>query len=139
MGAVPHDFRALYEEHVEYVWSSLRRLGVHAAHVEDIAQAIGAAIAQRADGVFNITDDEPTPQGVPVAFAAELLGVAPPHEVAFDEATKAMSPMALSFYAESKRVRNDKLKRALGVLLRCPTYREGLRALFARREGSEAR
>ena len=108
-------------------------------HVEDIAQAIDAAIAQPADGVFNITDDDPTAQGAPVAFAAELLGVAPPHEVAFDEAANAMSPMALSFYAESKRVRNDKLKRALGVRLRYPTYREGLRALFARREGSEAR
>ena len=42
-----------------------------------------------------------------------------------------MSPMALSFYGESKRVRNDKLKRELGVALRYPTYREGLAALFA--------
>ena len=51
-----------------------------------------------------------------------------------------MSPMALSFYGESKRVRNDKLKRELGVTLSYPTYREGLRALFARGEGrSEAR
>ena len=43
-------------------------------HVEDIAQAIEAALVQRADGIFNVTDDEPTPQGVPVGFAAELLG-----------------------------------------------------------------
>jgi len=42
-----------------------------------------------------------------------------------------MSLLARSFYAESKRVRNDKLKRELGVRLRYPTYREGLRALFA--------
>ena len=107
-------------------------------HVEDIAQAIEAAFTQRADGVFNVTDDEPTPQGVPVAFAADLLGVAPPPEMPFAEAAKSMSPMALSFYAESKRVRNDKLKRELGVHFRYPTYREGLRALFAR-EGSIAR
>ncbi|MGB9368931.1 MAG: SDR family oxidoreductase [Xanthobacteraceae bacterium] len=100
-------------------------------HVEDLAQAIDAVFAQRADGIFNVTDDEPTPQGEPIAFAAELLGVAPPPEIPFAEAAKAMSPMALSFYAESKRVRNDKLKRALGVRLRYPTYREGLRALFA--------
>lgn len=101
-------------------------------HVADIAQAIDAACAQRADGIFNVTDDKPTPQGVPVAFAAELLGLAPPPEVPFAKAAKAMSPMALSFYAESKRVRNDKLKRELSVQLRYPTYREGLRALVAR-------
>lgn len=108
-------------------------------HVADIAQAIDAAFTRRADGVFNGTDDEPTPQGVPIAFAAELLGLAPPAEIPFAEAANTMSPMALSFYAESKRVRNDKLKRALGVALRYPNYREGLRALFSTGEGrSEA-
>ena len=75
-------------------------------HVADIAQAIDAAFARRADGIFNVTDDEPTPQGVPIAFAADLLGVAPPPEIPFAEAAKAMTPMALSFYGESKRVRN---------------------------------
>jgi hypothetical protein len=37
----------------------------------------------------------------------------------------------LSFWRDCRRVRNDKLKRALGVRLRYPTYREGLRALLA--------
>jgi nucleoside-diphosphate-sugar epimerase len=108
-------------------------------HVADIAQAIDASITQRADGVFNVTDDEPTPQGVPIAFAAELLGVPPPPEIPFAEAAETMSPMALSFYAESKRVRNDKLERELGVQLRYPSYREGLRALFDSGAGSEPR
>ena len=100
-------------------------------HVADIAQAIDAAFTRRAEGIFNVTDDEPTPQGVPVGYAAELLGVPPPPEIPFAEAAKTMSPMALSFYAESKRVRNDKLKHELGVTLRYPTYRDGLRALLA--------
>jgi nucleoside-diphosphate-sugar epimerase len=104
-------------------------------HVEDITQAIDAAFTNCANGVFNVTDDEPTPQGVPIAFAAELLAVAPPPEIPFAEAAKGMSPMALSFYRESKRVKNDKLKRELGVRLRHPNYREGLRALFADSEG----
>jgi nucleoside-diphosphate-sugar epimerase len=108
-------------------------------HVADIAQAIDASFSRRADGVFNVTDDEPTPQGVPVAFAAELLGVAQPPEIPFAEAAKTMSPMALSFYRESKRVRNDKLKRELGVRLRYPNYRDGLRALFESRERLEPR
>src|SRR6185503_10040480 len=102
--------------------------------VADIAQAIDAAFARRANGAFNVTDDEPTPQGTPIAFAAELLGVAPPPEIPFTDAAKSMSPMALSFYGESKRVHNNRLKRELGVTLRYPTYREGLRTLFASHE-----
>jgi hypothetical protein len=39
--------------------------------------------------------------------------------------------MALSFYGDNKRVRNDKIKRELGVQLACPTYREGLAAVLA--------
>ncbi len=42
-----------------------------------------------------------------------------------------MSPMGLSFWQECRRVRNDKLKRELGVTL-YPTYREGLRLFEAR-------
>ena len=100
-------------------------------HVADIAQAIEAAFAREAEGVFNLADDEPGPGGDPIAFAASLLGMAPPPEITFEEAAKTMSPMALSFYGESKRVRNDRLKRVLGVRLRYPTYSEGLRALHA--------
>lgn len=99
-------------------------------HVSDIAQAIDAAFAQRASGAFNVTDDEPTSQGAPIAFAAELMGRTPPPEIPFTEAAKSMSPMALSFYGESKRVRNDRMKRELGVRLRYPSYRDGLRALL---------
>jgi hypothetical protein len=39
-------------------------------HVGDIAQAIEAAFARRASGVFNIADDEPGPPGDPIVFAA---------------------------------------------------------------------
>jgi hypothetical protein len=104
-------------------------------HVSDIAQAIDAAFARTASGIFNVADDEPGPPGDPILFAAQLLGVEPPPTVPFDEAVPSMSPMALSFWQECRRVSNDKLKRHLGVTLRYPTYREGLRALFeARRE-----
>ena len=99
-------------------------------HVADIARAIDAALRCRADGVFNVADDEPTAPGDPIVFAAQLLGVAPPPAIPFAEAAKSMRPMALSFYGESKRVKNDKLKRTLGVTLKYPTYREGLRALY---------
>jgi nucleoside-diphosphate-sugar epimerase len=100
-------------------------------HVGDIAQAIEAAFARRASGVFNIADDEPSPHSDPIVFAAELMGRAPPPEIPFAQAAPSMSEMALSFWQECRRVRNSKLKRDLGVTLRYPTYREGLQALFA--------
>jgi nucleoside-diphosphate-sugar epimerase len=99
-------------------------------HVADIAQAIDAAFTRRASGIFNVADDLPSPPGDPIVFAAQLLGVEPPPEIPFAEAAPAMSPMALSFWQECRRVKNDKLKHQLGVALRYPTYREGLRALF---------
>jgi dTDP-4-dehydrorhamnose reductase len=99
-------------------------------HVGDIAQAIDAAFTRRASGVFNVADDEPAAPADPIVFAAQLLGRAPPPEEKFDDAAASMSPMALSFWQECRRVKNDKLKRTLGVALRYPTYREGLRALF---------
>jgi nucleoside-diphosphate-sugar epimerase len=100
-------------------------------HVGDIAQAIDAAFTQRASGIFNVADDEPTPPGDPIVFAARLMGAEPPPEIAFEDAAPSMSPMALSFWQDCRRVKNDKLKRELGVVLRYPTYREGLSALFA--------
>jgi nucleoside-diphosphate-sugar epimerase len=103
-------------------------------HVEDIASAIAAARA--ADirfGVWNVTDDEPAPAQDVVAYAAMLLGVPPPPEIPFEAAD--LSPMARSFYGESKRVSNRAMKQTLGVTLAFPTYREGLRDLYEAAEG----
>jgi nucleoside-diphosphate-sugar epimerase len=100
-------------------------------HVADIAQATDAAFARKAAGIFNVADDEPSPPSDPIVFAAQLLGRDPPPEIPFEEAAPSMSPMGLSFWQECRRVRNDKLKRELGVTLLYPTYREGLRALNA--------
>jgi nucleoside-diphosphate-sugar epimerase len=99
-------------------------------HVADIAQAIDAAFTRRAGGIFNVADDEPSPPGDPIVFAAKLLGVEPPPEIPFAQAAQSISPMALSFWQECRRVRNAKLKHELGVNLRYPTYREGLTALL---------
>jgi nucleoside-diphosphate-sugar epimerase len=100
-------------------------------HVYDIAQAIDAAFARRADGIFNIVDDEPASPSEQIAFAAQLVGVEPPPEIPYAEAREVLSPLALSFYDGCIRARNGKLKAVLGVTLRYPNYREGLRALHA--------
>jgi nucleoside-diphosphate-sugar epimerase len=104
-------------------------------HVGDLADiidgAVRLALTGGAGGVFNAADDEPTAPGDPIVFAAGLLGVAPPPEIPFEEAKKTMSLFAVSFYGETKRVRNARIKSVLGVTLRYPTYREGLHALFS--------
>jgi nucleoside-diphosphate-sugar epimerase len=97
-------------------------------HVDDIAAIIEAAFEARADGVFNGADDEPAPPQDVLAHAADLLGLPPPPAIAFEAAD--LSPMALSFYGENKRVRNDRIKGELGVRLAFPTYREGLKAVL---------
>ncbi|MBK5932639.1 SDR family oxidoreductase [Rhodovulum imhoffii] len=97
-------------------------------HVEDIANVLAASIARPAPGtVYNVADDLPAPPQDVLEEAARLLGVAPPPEVPFDKA--AMSPMSRSFYAESRRVSNRRIREDLGVALTYPDYRAGLWAL----------
>ncbi len=101
-------------------------------HVADLAGALAASMARpRGGAIYNLCDDEPAPQQAVIAHAAELLGLAPPPLEPFAEAAATMSAMAQSFYGESKRVRNGKMKRELGVTLRYPSYREGLAALLS--------
>lgn len=107
-------------------------------HVEDIAQVLLASMAKpRAGAIYNVCDDEPAPPQDVLLYAAELTGRTPPPEVPFEQAV--MSEMARSFYADNKRVKNDRIKQELGVTLRYPTYREGLQALYAAGEGRSAR
>ena len=99
-------------------------------HVDDIAQVLEASImAPRPGTAYNLCDDDPAPPQDVIAHAAELLGLPVPEAIPFDEAE--MSPMARSFYAESKRVSNRRIKEDLGVRLIHPDYRHGLRALLA--------
>lgn len=97
-------------------------------HVEDIGRAIEAVALKRWGGLLNVADDEPAPPELPIEFAARLMGVAPPPEIPFDQAE--FTPMARTFWGESKRVANDRLH-ALGIHLAHPTWREGLTALWA--------
>ena len=98
-------------------------------HVEDIAQILAASIARPNPGaIYNMCDDDPAPPQDVIAHAAELLGMPLPPEVDFE--TAEMTPMARSFYAESKRVRNDLIKFELGVKLLFPDYRAGLASLL---------
>ena len=79
-------------------------------------------------GLVNVCDDEPAPPQDVIAYAADLIGVAAPPEITFEQAK--LSPMAATFWATCKRVSNRKLREQLGVDLAYPTYREGLASLL---------
>jgi nucleoside-diphosphate-sugar epimerase len=98
-------------------------------HVDDIEGVLAASIVKPNPGrAYNVCDDEPCPPQKVVEFAADLLGLPLPPEIPFEEAE--LSPMAKSFYAESKRVSNKRIKTEFGYKLIYPNYREGLRALL---------
>ncbi len=98
-------------------------------HVEDIAQVVEAAMNRpQSSGIFNVCDDDPAPPQDVIAYAAELLGRPVPPAIDFE--TADLTPMARSFYAESKKVRNTRIKEDLGVTLLYSDYRGGLRALL---------
>ncbi|MFN3231383.1 MAG: SDR family oxidoreductase [Alphaproteobacteria bacterium] len=100
-------------------------------HVEDLASGVIASMKRPNPGsAYNLCDDEPAPPQDVTAFACDLLGLPVEPLTPIEEAD--LSPMARSFYGESKRVRNDKMKTELGVTLAYPTYRDGLRALLAK-------
>ena len=98
-------------------------------HVDDIANVLHAALLRPNPGIYNLCDDDPASPEDILGLAAEMLGLPPPPIVPYEQAE--MTPMARSFYAENKRVRNDRIKSVLGVKLDFPTYREGLAAILA--------
>lgn len=99
-------------------------------HAEDIAQVLLASIdAPNPGAAYNVCDDDPAPPQDVLARAAHLLSLPVPPEIPFEQAE--MTPMARSFYQDSKRVSNQRIKRELGVKLRYPDYHCGLAALLA--------
>ncbi len=107
-------------------------------HRDDIVAAVLAAVAQDVPPgvrILNLNDDEPAEPALVVEEAARLLGIAPPPCVPFAEAEARMSPLARSFWAESRRVGSAQTQAALGLRWRYPTFREGLRAILAEEAG----
>lgn len=99
-------------------------------HVDDIAAVLRASMARPNPGrIYNVCDDEPAAPADVIAHACHLLGVEPPPPVPFDQAAPELSPMAMSFWRDNRRVDNARIKRELGVKLLYPDYRAGLAAI----------
>jgi nucleoside-diphosphate-sugar epimerase len=98
-------------------------------HVADIVATLEASIARPNPGAaYNVCDDNPAAPDEVLAYAATLLGAPLPPALPFE--TAILSEMARSFYADNKRVANDRIKQELGVRLAYPDYRAGLKALL---------
>jgi nucleoside-diphosphate-sugar epimerase len=99
-------------------------------HVEDIACTLEASMARPNPGrIYNVCDDEAAPAAEVTAYACQLLGVEAPPLIPLEAAE--MSPMALSFWADNRRVSNRRIHEELGVTLAYPTYRAGLDGILA--------
>lgn len=97
-------------------------------HIDDIIAALTASIESPDSGnIYNLADDEPAANHEIIRYAAQLLGMASPKVTPIEEAN--LSPMGLSFYDGCRRVSNDKIKQDLGISLKYPSYKEGLKAL----------
>jgi nucleoside-diphosphate-sugar epimerase len=101
-------------------------------HVLDIANTVMQSIANLNPGrIYNVCDNEATSPADVTAYACKLLGVPVLTPIPYVVAAKSMSPMALSFWQDNRRVDNTRIKSELGVQLNYPTYRDGLKDIFA--------
>ena len=95
--------------------------------VEDIGRFTAFLIEAGKDGIYNVTDAEPAPAQDVIEYAARLMGVAVPPDIPFE--TAELSPMARSFYGESKRVSNAR-SREIGFEYLYPNYRISLEQMW---------
>lgn len=95
-------------------------------HIEDVVQTLLASMAKpNAGGIYNVSDDEPAASWEVITYACELVGIEPQPLIDFEDAD--LAPITRSFYADNKRVSNKRIKNELGVTLKYPSYREGLK------------
>ena len=97
-------------------------------HIDDLCKILYRSInSPRLGRVYNIADNEPSTSEEFISEAARLLSYSEPERVNISDAN--LSGMALSFYADSKRVSNKKIVKDLGYTFKYPSFKEGLKSL----------
>jgi nucleoside-diphosphate-sugar epimerase len=96
-------------------------------HLDDAASATVLAVEQKAEGVFNIVDDEPAPARVWLPYLAEVAGGKPPMRVPAWLARLVAGEVAVRMMTEGRGFSNAKAKRQLGWQLRYPSWRQGFK------------
>ncbi|MBK16692.1 MAG: NAD(P)-dependent oxidoreductase [Prochlorococcus sp. SP3034] len=100
-------------------------------HVEDISMAI-IYLLQNTNNIdfhqiINISDNYPCSQVEVIEYSYKLLGLKMPNPIEFEEAKKILSPIALSFWEENRKVSNKLLCEDLGYKLIHKDYTSGLK------------
>jgi nucleoside-diphosphate-sugar epimerase len=97
-------------------------------HADDLAAAVARAFEAGAPpGVYNIADDTELLMGDWLDLVADHAGRPRPPRMPRERIAELVPAELLSFMQESRRLDNARLKHVLGVRLRYPTVREGLR------------
>ena len=99
-------------------------------HSDDLARACVAALWRgKSQRVFHVSDDTHLKMGDYFDAAADLMGLKRPPRVPRSQAQESLPLMLLSFMSESRRLRNDRLKKELRVALKYPSIQEGLKSM----------
>jgi 2-alkyl-3-oxoalkanoate reductase len=94
-------------------------------HVEDAASATVAALDRGSPGIYNITDDEPSPASEWLPVYAKALGAKPPRHAPKWLARLVGGRMAIEFGVNLRGASNEKAKRELGWRPRYASWRQG--------------
>lgn len=98
-------------------------------HADDLARIAIAALHRSApQRVYNAVDDSQLKMGEYFDLVADRFGLPRPPRLPRDELRAAVSPAMYSFMRESRRLRNERIKRELRVRLRHPTVADALAA-----------
>jgi nucleoside-diphosphate-sugar epimerase len=90
-------------------------------HADDLARIVALALIRGLPGrIYNAVDDTRMKMGDYFDAVADAFGLARPPRVARAQLAAEVSPIKLSFMAESRRIGNERIKRELGVRLRYP-------------------
>jgi len=80
---------------------------------------------------YVLADLEPAPSSDVLRYASTVHGIQPPQSVAYEDVEPKLSAAQRAFWRTPLRVASQATLARLGVVLRYPTYREGLRATIA--------
>jgi nucleoside-diphosphate-sugar epimerase len=96
-------------------------------HAEDLAGALVRALEEDAPaGIYNASDDTEMRMGDWMDLVADRYKLPRPPRLSRRQIQSRISPEALSFMRESRRLDNRRLKQTLGYRLRYPTVEQGL-------------
>ena len=123
-------FESIFKKTIKVIYK--RNQVFSRIHVADIANSIIYLILKINDinfkQIINIADNYPSSQIEVIKHSYKLLGLKMPEPMNFEDAKKILSPIALSFWEENRRVSNALLCKDLGYELIHKDYKSGLKS-----------